>query len=98
MKAFFADIEETGLVPDRGPRPGARSSALPTDEQRARQERTGSQADSTAQEQAGAETGALARAPGGMGEGGSRRAMTRAQLDWKYQRPISAEVHAMAPS
>ena len=35
MKAFFADIQETGLVPDRGARAWGAQLALPSDEQRA---------------------------------------------------------------
>ncbi len=37
MKAFFADIKETGLVPDRGAKAWGSQLALPTEEQRARQ-------------------------------------------------------------
>src|SRR5439155_1224829 len=35
MKAFFADVQETGLVPDRGIRAWGAKLALPTDAQRA---------------------------------------------------------------
>ncbi len=35
MKAFFADIQETGLVPDRGARAWGAKLALPTDAQKA---------------------------------------------------------------
>jgi len=35
MKAFFADIQETGLVPDRGARAWGAQLALPTDAQKA---------------------------------------------------------------
>ena len=38
MKAFFADIKETGLVPDRGAKAWGSKLALPTAEQRARLE------------------------------------------------------------
>src|SRR5437870_12406330 len=31
MKAFFADVQETGLVPDRGARAWGTTLALPTD-------------------------------------------------------------------
>jgi hypothetical protein len=34
MKAFFADIKETGLVPDKGPNAWGSQITLPTDEQR----------------------------------------------------------------
>jgi len=34
MKAFFADVQETGLVPDRGARAWGSKLSLPTDEQR----------------------------------------------------------------
>jgi len=37
MKAFFADIKETGLVPDRGAKAWGSQLALPTEEQRTRQ-------------------------------------------------------------
>jgi len=36
MKAFFADVEETGLVPDRGPLAWGSQLKLPTEEQRTR--------------------------------------------------------------
>ncbi len=39
MKAFFADIRETGLVPDRGPNAWGAQLALPTPEQKAQRER-----------------------------------------------------------
>ena len=38
MKAFFADIKETGLVPDRGAKAWGAQLALPTPEQQKRQE------------------------------------------------------------
>ena len=38
MKAFFADIKETGLVPDRGSKAWGTQLALPTPEQKQRQE------------------------------------------------------------
>ena len=39
MKAFFADIQETGLVPDRGARAWGAKLALPTEAQQARARR-----------------------------------------------------------
>jgi hypothetical protein len=39
MKAFFADIKETGLVPDRGPNAWGSQLALPSPEQKSRRER-----------------------------------------------------------
>jgi hypothetical protein len=38
LKAFFADIDETGLVPDRGEKAWGTQIALPTDDQRRRLE------------------------------------------------------------
>ncbi|MBS1825606.1 MAG: PSD1 domain-containing protein [Acidobacteria bacterium] len=38
MKAFFADIEETGLVPDRGAKAWGTQLTLPTSEQKARRQ------------------------------------------------------------
>ena len=43
MKAFFADIKETGLVPDRGAKAWGTQLALPTPEQQQRQEELKSQ-------------------------------------------------------
>ena len=43
MKAFFADIKETGLVPDRGAKAWGSLLAMPTPEQARRQEELKSQ-------------------------------------------------------
>src|SRR5206468_7688468 len=89
MKAFFADIEETGLVPDKGPKAWGSQLALPSDEQRAQQERLETRlaaaklkleqkALSLPLGQAAWEKDLLARYQAG-------------QLDWHYQRPLSAK-------
>jgi hypothetical protein len=89
MKAFFADIKETGLVPDRGKNAWGSQLALPTPEQRKRQEELKAQlADARARltaqmtelepKRAAWETDLLARYEAGT-------------LAWHVQRPISAE-------
>ncbi len=45
MKAFFADIKETGLMPDRGAKAWGSQLALPTPEQQKRQEELKAQLD-----------------------------------------------------
>jgi len=89
MKAFFADIKETGLVPDRGKNAWGSQIALPTPEQQVRME---------ALEKQLAE--ARARLAEKMKSLEPRRAEWEKQLlaryesgelAWKWQRPVSAK-------
>src|SRR5579883_3291384 len=89
MKAFFADIKETGLVPDRGAKAWGSQLALPAPEQEIRQG------------ELEAELGmARARLASKLASLEAKRAewekqlLTRyeaGELAWRFQRPISAE-------
>lgn len=89
MKAFFADIKETGLVPDRGLKAWGSQLALPTTEQQAKLDRLNEQlaeakrsleekAQSMADRQREWEKETLSRFEAG-------------DLNWLYQRPVSAQ-------
>ncbi|HEV2444415.1 MAG TPA: DUF1549 domain-containing protein, partial [Candidatus Sulfopaludibacter sp.] len=88
MESFFADITETGLVPDRGAKAWGTQLALPTADQEAQREPLRKQAaareklaakmESLAAERAAWEKQLLARYDAG-------------ELAWKFQRPISAK-------
>jgi Protein of unknown function (DUF1553)/Protein of unknown function (DUF1549)/Planctomycete cytochrome C len=89
MKAFFADIKETGLVPDRGAKAWGSQLALPTHEQEVQQgelqaelgiarAKLASKMASLAPKSAEWEKQLLARYEAG-------------DLAWRFQRPISAK-------
>jgi hypothetical protein len=89
MKAFFADIKETGLVPDRGKNAWGSQLAMPTPEQAARQKEL------TAQIEAARE-----RLAAKMKELDPQRTawekkilaqFEAGELAWHFQRPISAK-------
>jgi mono/diheme cytochrome c family protein len=88
MKAFFADIRETGLMPDRGREAFAPKLMLPTDEQRQRLDelnRRLREAQRELDEQAGQLKDRRAE--------WERRTLTAhntGKLDWRYQRPLAA--------
>jgi hypothetical protein len=88
MKAFFADIKETGLVPDRGPKAWGTVLAIPTPEQAREQESLKSQLEAAhARLDARVKTLAPQRAEW------EKQLMDRykaGDLAWKAQRPISA--------
>jgi hypothetical protein len=88
MKAFFADIKETGLVPDRGPDAWGSVLDLPSPEQKAQFDRLHARYDEAKQKleekaqslkarQADAEKEALRRIDAG-------------EVAWHYQRPLTA--------
>jgi hypothetical protein len=88
MEAFFADIQETGLVPDKGPKAWGTQLALPSDSQRTRLEqlkrrlgearwRLEEKAANLAGERAEWEKAMLAD-------------YTAGRLAWKRQRPVAA--------
>ena len=88
MKAFFADIRETGLISDRGANAWGAKLMLPTAEQNraAREFEEANRCDPSATE------GAI-RAPHrpAMGMGRSHSAAYKSgELAWRYQRPLSA--------
>ena len=89
MKAFFADIKETGLVPDRGAKAWGSQLELPSPEQRSRLDRLNEQlaeakrkleekAETLHDQQATWEKAILSRFEAG-------------QLNWRYQHPVSAQ-------
>src|SRR5450432_4299742 len=83
MKAFFADIKETGLVPDRGTKAWGTQLALPTPEQQKRVDEL----------KADAETlrGKMAEfVPTADWEKETLRRFDAGELSWKFQRPTSA--------
>ncbi|MBM3774338.1 MAG: DUF1549 domain-containing protein, partial [Acidobacteria bacterium] len=88
MKAFFADILETGLVPDRGPRAWGAQLALPAEEQQRRRERLSWQM-AEARRSLEQETLGLI----GVDERWEKRVLERfenGELAWQFQRPLSA--------
>ncbi|MFN3326165.1 MAG: PSD1 and planctomycete cytochrome C domain-containing protein [Bryobacteraceae bacterium] len=88
FKAFFADIEETGLVKDSGPEAWGSKLKLPDDEQARRREELGRLIEATREKITAEGARLLAADP----ERGSRiRAEYDAgRLSWQYQRPVSA--------
>ncbi|MEX2264755.1 MAG: PSD1 and planctomycete cytochrome C domain-containing protein [Bryobacteraceae bacterium] len=91
MKAFFADILETGLVPDRASRAFGAKLELPTDEQQRRRERLHWQL-SEARRNLEAEAQALLsiEEERKKWENDLLRRYDAAELKWQYQRPVSA--------
>ena len=87
MKAFFADIEETGLVPDRGSDAWGTKVALPAPEQAARLKQLDEQI-----EQVKKDLHTRAAALDGARAVWEKRILAQydaGQLAWKFQRPIS---------
>ena len=88
MKAFFADIKETGLVPDRGPKAWGSVLPMPTPEQARRQEELKTQL-AAARERLDARMKALA--PGRAAwEKHTQERLKAGELAWKVQRPLTA--------
>ena len=88
MKAFFADIKETGLVPDRGPDAWGSQIALPSPAQRARMEGLSHRLEEI-RCRIDAEAEALAaRRPAWEAE--TLKLFEEGRLAWRYQRPVSA--------
>lgn len=88
MKAFFADIKETGLVPDRGRNNFGSKLPLPSEEQKRRFEELTRQlayAQSELDEQAAALSARQAD-----WEKQLLEQHAAGKLEWKFQRPISA--------
>jgi hypothetical protein len=83
MKAFFADIKETGLVPDRGPAAWGSKMDLPTaDQARRRAKLEGELAAAEAKLEA-------SRAAGREAE--LQRRNEAGEFAWRYQRPVEAK-------
>jgi hypothetical protein len=89
MKAFFADIKETGLVPDRGPKAWGSQIAMPSPEQTARlRALQGKLREARARRDAKMKEMELNRAEW------EKQIVARQQageLGWTWQRPISAK-------
>ena len=89
MKAFFADIKETGLVPDRGAKAWGSQLALPSEEQRARQKKLKRRV--TAAKLNLEEKAESLNARQSEWEREILKSFRAGQLDWHYQRPLSAK-------
>ncbi|MEZ5398098.1 MAG: PSD1 and planctomycete cytochrome C domain-containing protein [Bryobacteraceae bacterium] len=90
MKAFFADIRETGLVPDQGPNAWGDQLMLPNPEQRAQWEKAAARA---AQAKTALDTRriALGAAESLAWEKILLERYRAGALDWAVQRPLRAE-------
>ena len=89
MKAFFADIKETGLVPDRGLKAWGSQLALPTAEQQEKLDRLNEQ---LAEAKRNLEE--KAQSLGDRQKEWEKETLSRfeaGQLNWLYQRPVSAQ-------
>jgi hypothetical protein len=88
MKAFFADIQETGLVPDRGARAWGTTLALPTEAQRLEMARLET-ALATARSQLD-EASAMRVVEEQAREADLHRRWQAGELAWTWQHPIAA--------
>ncbi len=88
MKAFFADILETGRAPDVGPGAWGAKLDLPTEEQQRRREQLSWRL-TEARRNLETEAQVLAADAGWEAETLSR--YEAGALDWQYQRPLSAQ-------
>lgn len=88
MKAFFADIEETGLVPDRGPKAWGTQLYLPSEDQRTRQKELAQRIEE-ARKALEEKTAALA-ARRAEWEKDLLRRFEAGEFNWKFQRPVAA--------
>ena len=89
LESFFADIEETGLVPDKGPKAWGSQIELATASQRARRAELDAKLAAARPEL----VGKLLALQAHQAEW-EKKILAEYQagrLDWKYQRPISAE-------
>jgi Protein of unknown function (DUF1553)/Protein of unknown function (DUF1549)/Planctomycete cytochrome C len=89
MEAFFADVKETGLVPDRGSKAWGSLMAMPSDTQRAKQEDLQHRLD--AAKKALEDQAATMKAREQQWEKDVLAAYKAGKLDWKDQRPFSAK-------
>ncbi|MBL8219069.1 MAG: PSD1 domain-containing protein [Bryobacterales bacterium] len=88
MKAFFADIEETGLVPDRGVKAWGTQLYMPTAEQKARKQELESRIEAAKKALDEKSESMAARRVGW--EQDLLRRFEAGELTWKFQRPVSA--------
>ena len=89
MKAFFADIKETGLVPDRGARAWGAKLALPTEAQKARSSRHSTRS-SRPHGRASTKRPRRAAADEQAREADLNARWQAGELAWTWQRPIAA--------
>lgn len=88
MKAFFADIRETGLIQDRGGKAWGSKLYLPSDEQAAKLKALNEQID--AERASLLKTAEAAKELRWAWEERTLAAYRSGQLAWQYQRPIAA--------
>ncbi|MBI4903238.1 MAG: PSD1 domain-containing protein [Acidobacteria bacterium] len=88
LKAFFADVKETGLVPDRGPKAWGSQLAMPSDEQRARKDELEKKLEQARMDLA-ARTQAMADKRAEW-EKATLAAYEAGTLAWRFQRPVAA--------
>jgi hypothetical protein len=89
MKAFFADIKETGLVPDRGRNAFGSKLALPTEEQKRRFDELNRQIVWLKSELDEKASQLWSRSP--QWERQLLQAHEAGRLAWRFQRPLSAK-------
>ncbi len=89
MKAFFADIKETGLVPDRGRNSFGSKLAMPTEEQKRRSDELSRQVSWLRSELDEKARQLLANSP--EWEKQTLQSQTAGKFAWKFQRPTSAK-------
>lgn len=89
MKAFFSDIKETGLVPDRGEKAWGAKLMLPEPEQKARMEDLDARI-MAAREELSLKAKAL-RERRWVWEERIAAQHGKGELAWRYQRPLTAE-------
>ncbi len=88
MKAFFADVKETGLVPDRGPAAWGSLLELPSEEQKAAREGAKREVEEARRALDGLASKLVGQKPGW--EADILAAQEAGTLRWHYQRPLSA--------
>jgi hypothetical protein len=89
MEAFFADIKETGLVPDRGSKAWGTLLAMPTDAQRVQQEDLKRKLEAAKAALEARAAMLASREP--QWEKDVLAAYKAGKLDWKDQRPFAAK-------
>ena len=88
MKAFFADVKETGLMPDRGPEAWGEQLSLPSEEQK--HQRADLDAKLTAARATLEEKTATLEAHREEWERDLKQRWEAGELAWTWQRPIAA--------
>jgi hypothetical protein len=89
MKAFFADIKETGLVPDKGPKAWGSQLSLPDDGQKTRLAELTQRVEEAERALEEKTREVAARRAGWEKE--LLAAHAAGQLAWRFQRPVSAK-------